>query len=48
MVAKKTKLIKFTSAWKHFPREPNIRINNYKFTFHSDIKNLGILIVVLE
>ena len=23
------------SPWKHLPREPDIRINNYKLKFHS-------------
>ena len=32
------------SPGKHLPREPNIRIDNYKLKFHSHIKYLGILI----
>ena len=30
----KTELITFRSPWKHLPREPDIRINNYKFKLH--------------
>ena len=40
----KTELIIFRSPWKHLPREPDIRINNYKLKLHSHIKYLGILI----
>ena len=40
----KTELIIFRSPWKHFRREPDIRINNYKLKLHSNIKYLGILI----
>ena len=40
----KTELIIFRSPWKHLPREPDIRINNYKLKLHSRIKYLGILI----
>ena len=40
----KTELIIFGSHWKHLPREPDIRINNYKLKLHSLIKYLGILI----
>ena len=40
----KTELIIFRSPWNHLPREPDIRINNYKLKLHSHIKYLGILI----
>ena len=40
----KTELIIFGSHWKHLPREPDIRINNYKLKLHSLSKYLGILI----
>ena len=40
----KTEIIIFRSPWKHLPREPDIRINNYKLKLHSHIKYLGILI----
>ena len=39
-----TELIVFISPSKHFPRVPDIRINNYKVKLHSHIKYLGILI----
>ena len=40
----KTELIIFRYPWKHLPREPYIRTNNYKLKLHSHIKYLGILI----
>ena len=40
----KTELIIFRSPWKHLPREPDIKINNYKLKLHSHIKYLGILL----
>ena len=40
----KTELIIFRSPWEHLPREPDIRLNNYKLKLHSHIKYLGILI----
>ena len=40
----KTELIIFRSLWKHLPREPDIRINNYRFKLYSHIKYLGILV----
>ena len=33
----KTELITFRSPWKHLPREPDIRINNYKLKLHMHI-----------
>ena len=40
----KTEFIIFRSPWKHLPREPDIRINNYKLKLRPHIKYLGILI----
>ena len=40
----KTELIIFRFSWKHLPREPDVRISNYKLKLHSHIKYLGILI----
>ena len=40
----KTELIMYRSPRKNLPQEPDIRINDYKFTLHSHVKYLGILI----
>ena len=40
----KTELIIFRSPGKNLPREPDIRINNYKLKLHNHVKYLGILI----
>ena len=40
----KTELIIFRSPRKNLPREPDIRINNYKLKLDSHVKYLGILI----
>ena len=37
-------LVQWFQSRKHLPREPDIRINNYKLKLHSHIKYLGILI----
>ena len=40
----KTELIIFRSPRKKLPREPDIRINNYKQKMYSHVRYLGILI----
>ena len=40
----KTGLIIFRSPRKNLPREPDLRINNYKLKLQSDVKYIGILI----
>ena len=40
----KTELIIFRSLRKNLPKEPEIRINNYKLKLHNHVKHLGILI----
>ena len=40
----KTEIVIFRSPRKNLPREPDIRINNYKLKLHSHVKYLGVLI----
>ena len=39
----KTELIMFRSPWNHLPREPDIRLNNFKLELKPYVKYLGIL-----
>ena len=40
----KPELMILRSPRKNLPREPDIRINNYKLKFYSHVKHLGIFI----
>ena len=40
----KTELIIFRSLHKQLPRNPDIRINNYKLKLHQFVKYLGVFI----